>query len=152
MLRGYQSQSMCRRHFYIFKERAFRCPGNVPTNCRVCRVCRDRGRVVGVQVDRTIDVPGIPSGEGRRSQVLQQPRAHRSGVRSSLDKYRTCPERNLGPAGQCQHRSFLWCHLESAGECHHRLFLQCHLESTGKCRHQMFDIPRHFGQCCFHEV
>ena len=149
MLRGYQSQSMCRRHFYIFKERAFRCPGNVPTNCRVCR---DRGRVVGVQVDRTIDVPGIPSGEGRRSQVLQQPRAHRSGVRSSLDKYRTCPERNLVPAGQCQHRSFLWCHLESAGECHHRLFLQCRLESTGKCRHQMFDIPRHFGQCCFHEV
>ena len=136
MLRGYQSQSMCRRHFLHFQGTSVPVSRECADKCRVCRVCRDRGRVVGVQVDRTIDVPGIPSGEGRRSQVLQQPRAHRSGVRSSLDKYKTCPERNLGPAG----------------ECHHRLFLQCHLESTGKCRHQMFDIPRHFGQCCFREV
>ena len=42
---------------------------------------------------------------------------------------RPAQKENLGPAGQCQHRSFLWCHLEPTGK-----------------------IPRHFGQCCFHEV
>ena len=148
MLRGPITElGMCRRHFYFFKEQIgvrVTPPGHVQTSSySQYRVC-DRGRGVGVQIDRTIDVPGIPSGEVRRSQILQQPRAHHSGARSSLDKYRTCPERELGSAGQCQHRLFF--HLESAGQCQQPLF-QC-LESTGRyrsCRHQMFDIQPDHG-------